>query len=288
MNNSKENVEHGSTMRAANTAGSTLARLDELDDYEVADGEPDIRGWEVKLADGTEIGEVEDLIVDPTSLQVRYMDIEVDGKILGLKDDDRVIVPIGAARLDDDDDTVFLDRLPSSGLRGAPRFGTAVLTAENEMALIIYFFGDKSRNNTEEHSRFMGKRRKNRDGSEYLTRSEERLAVGKRSVKQGEVNVSKSVETEHVKREVPTRHEEVTVERRPLRADGNSETEIGKDQIRIPVMGEEVVMQKRTVPVEEVVITKKVVTGSKTVEADLKREKVNVDRTDKTSTQEKR
>ena len=41
-------------------------RLQELkrSDFDIVDGEPDIRGWDVKLAGGQKIGEVEELIVD--------------------------------------------------------------------------------------------------------------------------------------------------------------------------------------------------------------------------------
>ena len=33
-----------------------LARLDDLDGYKVADGEPDPRGWDVRAADGRTVG----------------------------------------------------------------------------------------------------------------------------------------------------------------------------------------------------------------------------------------
>ena len=50
-------------------------RLQEMDrsDFEVVDGEPDIRGWDVKNANGQKIGEVEELIVDAQEKKVRYM-----------------------------------------------------------------------------------------------------------------------------------------------------------------------------------------------------------------------
>lgn len=40
------------------------ARLQKLggSDYEIADGEPDIRGWEVRDESGKKLGEVDDLI----------------------------------------------------------------------------------------------------------------------------------------------------------------------------------------------------------------------------------
>ena len=79
-----------------------LARLDELDDFEIADGEPDIRGWSVKSADGKEVGTVENLIADPDAMEIRYLEVKVKHELLGTKDDEQVLIPIGAARLQDD------------------------------------------------------------------------------------------------------------------------------------------------------------------------------------------
>ena len=110
--------------------------------------------------------------------------------------------------------------------------------------------------------------------------SEEELAIGKRQVAAGEVDVRKHVETEHVRREVPLRHEEVEVERRPI-TDGYSATgaTIGRDEdIRVPLHAEEAVVEKRVVPKEELVVRKHQVTETETVDADLRRERAEVDR----------
>ncbi len=263
--------------RDIRTAGG-LARLDELDDFEIADGEPDIRGWTVKTADGKEIGEVDNLIANPATREVRYIEVKVKHDLLGTKEDEQVLFPIGAARLNDDDDVVTVNRLPSTGLRGVPRFGRARLTAENDRNLTDHYFGKNAKREKEEHAQFFGARRKGRENASYLTRSEEQLAVGKRAVKQGEVDIHKSVETKHVEKEIPTMREAVTVERRPATPGMSAKPTIGEEEIRVPVMGEEVVTEKRTVPIEEIVIKKSAVRDTQTVEADLKREKVEVDR----------
>jgi uncharacterized protein (TIGR02271 family) len=111
-----------------------------------------------------------------------------------------------------------------------------------------------------------------------LTLSEEQLAVGKRSVQEGEVAVRKHVDTRHVEEQVELVREEVTVERRPLSADSATDVhDIGEDEIRVPVMREEAVVEKRTVPIEEVVIRKEAVADTKTVAADLRKETLDVD-----------
>jgi uncharacterized protein (TIGR02271 family) len=110
-----------------------------------------------------------------------------------------------------------------------------------------------------------------------VTRSEEELAIGKRSVQAGEAYLRKTVETERVRQEVPVTREEVTVERRPLSADAETDVTINEDEIRVPVMEEEVVAQKRVVPKEEVVIRKRAVSDTEVVEEDVRRERVDVD-----------
>ena len=78
--------------------------------------------------------------------------------------------------------------------------------------------------------------------------------------------------------------EDVTIERIPVTADMNVSTnvEITEDEIRIPLMAEEAVVEKRVVGKEEVVVRKERHTENQTVEADLRRERLDVDRTGET------
>src|SRR5690606_11155750 len=112
----------------------------------------------------------------------------------------------------------------------------------------------------------------------YITRSEEEHAIGREQRQAGEVDVRKSVETERVSRTVPVTREEVTVERRPVSGDMCADARIAEDEIRVPIMEEEVVVEKRVAPKEELVIRKHAVADQKTVEADVRKERVDVDR----------
>ncbi|MDQ4024823.1 MAG: PRC-barrel domain-containing protein [Actinomycetota bacterium] len=56
--------------------GVRLARLSELAKYKVADGEPDIRGWEVRTISGRQLGEVAELLVDLEAGEVVMLDID--------------------------------------------------------------------------------------------------------------------------------------------------------------------------------------------------------------------
>lgn len=115
-----------------------------------------------------------------------------------------------------------------------------------------------------------------------LILSEEELRVGKREVAAGEVEVTKHVDTHRVHENVALRHDEVEVERRPI-TDGYAAAAGGAtigqtEEIRIPLHSEEAVVEKRVVPTEEVVVRKRTVTENETVEADLRRERAEVNR----------
>jgi hypothetical protein len=57
--------------------GVRLVRLSELKSYKVADGEPDIRGWEVRTISGRQLGEVSELLVDTDVGEVVMLDVDV-------------------------------------------------------------------------------------------------------------------------------------------------------------------------------------------------------------------
>jgi sporulation protein YlmC with PRC-barrel domain len=112
-----------------------IVPLDELDDFKVADEDPDVRGWDVFSADGRRIGEVDNLLVDTSAMKVRYLDIELDNKELGLEADRHVLLPVGYARLDDDDDRVIVDELQTSDLRNLPEYHHGPITRDYEVGV---------------------------------------------------------------------------------------------------------------------------------------------------------
>jgi uncharacterized protein (TIGR02271 family) len=114
-----------------------------------------------------------------------------------------------------------------------------------------------------------------------VQRSEEELAAGTREREAGQLKVRKRVRTDRETIEVPTRHEEVSVERVPASGEA-TEAEIGEDEVVVPVTEEEVVVGKRAVAKEEVRIRKDVVSDTETVEEDVRREEIEVE--DETTT----
>jgi len=229
-----------------------LERMSTLSGYTVSDEDPDIRGWNVVSPNGQVIGKVDDLFVDTAQMKVREIDVDVEGG-------DHINVPAAQVNVDRQRREVRI-----TGYTSGQQFG-----------------GTTASSHEREHE--------TRD-RERLTRSEEELRVGKQQLAAGEVVVGKHVETERVREPVTLRREEVVIERRPV-AEGTRADEhtIGTDEIRVPLMREEAVVEKRPVVKEEIVIGKKVVEEKQTVEAEVRREEFDInDPTHRTRTDRKR
>ena len=110
-----------------------------------------------------------------------------------------------------------------------------------------------------------------------VQRTEEELRAGTREREAGALNVRKRVRTDREQISVPTRHEEVSVERVPVEDREASEAEIGEDEVVMPVTEEEVVVEKRPVAKEEIRVRKDVVEDEEVVEEDVRREEVDVE-----------
>src|SRR5919199_844761 len=110
-----------------------------------------------------------------------------------------------------------------------------------------------------------------------VQRVEEELRAGTHEREAGGVHVRKRVITEREQISVPTRHEEVSVERVPVEGREASEAEIGEDEVFMPVTEEEVVVEKRPVVKEEIRVRKDAVQDEELVEEDVRREEVDIE-----------
>jgi PRC-barrel domain protein len=97
---------------------SRIAPLSELRDYEVADGYPEVRGWNVRDSADRSIGRVHDLLVDVGALRVRYLDVELTPKFAGSEVDRRVLIPVESVDLDGTGDQVILPGIDAAQVRG--------------------------------------------------------------------------------------------------------------------------------------------------------------------------
>lgn len=151
--------EPGSAFGAGAGAGAeSLARVDQLDEIEVADYHPDPRGWDVVTTDGERVGTVDHLIGDTTAMRVRYLsvDLEEHGDV---SEPRKVLVPVGFANLDTDARTVRLDWMESSRIRSLPAYqGTLDRAYTDRLHEALDRPGDRSGQRWYEHPRYSTRR----------------------------------------------------------------------------------------------------------------------------------
>ncbi len=182
----------------------------------------------------------------------------------------------------DDRDEDFTSSAAAAGVAGGERSETEARGAEarggtgapGEEPL------SEERGHEREHDRERGglgaARGADDDDELRVQRSEEELRADTREREAGRMNVRKRVRTEREQVRVPTRREEVDVERVPVNEEGTG-AEIGEDEVSVPVVEEEVVVDKRPVVKEEVRVRKDVVQDEEVVEEDVRKEEVDVE-----------
>lgn len=121
--------------------GNKVKRLQELrgSGYEVAKGQPDIRGWEVRDTNGLLIGKVHELIFDSRANKVRYMVVNVDDSRELQLEKRSVMLPIGLAVLEPKNDDVILPNVTPFHLRALPRYQKDDLGTRAEHAISTVF-----------------------------------------------------------------------------------------------------------------------------------------------------
>ena len=111
-----------------------------------------------------------------------------------------------------------------------------------------------------------------------VVRSEEELRTDRVQREVGRIHARKVVDTEHVEALVPRDIEHAEVDRQPAAEADSGEVETLPDgSVSIPVFEEQLVIEKRMVVRERVIIRKRRVIEEHLVEADLRRERVEVD-----------
>lgn len=96
--------------------GERLVPLGELGNWDVAEGEPDIRGWDVRTVGGRDLGKVKELLIDPDEREVVMIAVDLNGS------DRRAQVPL---RLIEIDRTRRVIRMDSSDLTPAEQEAVA-------------------------------------------------------------------------------------------------------------------------------------------------------------------
>jgi hypothetical protein len=116
--------------------GSRVTPLAQLGGARIANGAFDLRLWQVHSADGRWIGTVDELLVDAATMEVRYLDVEVENLLVTGRER-HVLIPIGHARPDSEhSSTVVVDGLAARAVARLPAYdrGTVVRSTDAEYA----------------------------------------------------------------------------------------------------------------------------------------------------------
>jgi uncharacterized protein (TIGR02271 family) len=220
-------------------------------------GGADPRGWGVVAGDGTWLGDVADVLLDRAAGEPRYIAVLLEPSVARQPGGRVVFVRAGEARLDAAARRVHLDgvegtvaHLLPANPADEPALQPSPLTAAVADAPVLPADENEVR----------------------MQVSEEELEIGKRVVSAGEVRIHKRVQTERVREVVPVMREDVTVERRPVPPGAGLEPRQEGDTWYVPIVEEELVIQKRLVAREELVIRKRHVVEEQVIEETLRRE----------------
>lgn len=110
--------------------------------YEIVDGEPDIIGWSIRDTSDRKLGIVHDLLFEPEQQKVRYI-------IANLKDNDfdldrrKVLIPIGVAVLQENNDVVTLNAVNPWQIRALPSYDKH-MTDQDEQDIYTIFSSTNS------------------------------------------------------------------------------------------------------------------------------------------------
>ncbi len=219
----------------------TLAELQEAQDKPVY------------ASDGEVIGDLESLYYDEDTGEPEWISVRTGG-FLNRK---RVLVPAAGAALQGDGIRV---RHAKGQVESAPGADEETMDQRTERALADHYGGTGG------------------ISSDSVVRHKEELVVERSIGVAGSVHAHKRVETERYSDNVSRTIEEADVERVPAGEGDSGQVETLADgSVSIPLLEEEIVVTKRMVVRERVIIRKRVVTEQQTVEADLRKEHIEID-----------
>jgi uncharacterized protein (TIGR02271 family) len=271
--------------------GSTEADSEELF------GTPEERyaNYEIYDQDGEKIGPLNDLFVGEND------EPEYVGVGTGSPDNRSVLVPSEAVTVDDRLRRMVISH-PRSVVETGPSLGYEdEVTSEFERRVRVHYgletphedrvgYGAYYRDDEElteigraDPTPHLSGPESSPEDEVRVQRSEEEIRVQTREREAGAMRVRKRVRTDTERIVVPKKRVEVTVERVPVEGgavpagEAGVTPEIEEDEIVVPVIEEEIVVEKRPVVKEEIRIRKEIVEDMEVVEEDVRREEVEID-----------
>jgi hypothetical protein len=99
-----------------------------LDNWHVPDGEPDVRGWELRTVSGRQLGVVQDLLIDAAGREVVMLDVDVPAE------NRHVCVPIRNVEIDRRARVVLMD---SADFQNAASSATAAASGPTAVPVAV-------------------------------------------------------------------------------------------------------------------------------------------------------
>ena len=109
-------------------------------DFEISDGDPDIRGWAVTNGNGKALGKVSELIFDLQSRLAKYLVVDLDGNDVNLPGR-QVLVPVGIAETDPIADEIVIPAITAQQLNALPDYEEDRFDTEHEVSVRNVFGG---------------------------------------------------------------------------------------------------------------------------------------------------
>ena len=238
-----------------------------------------IRGWigrNLVDASGEKIGKITDIYLDDATGEPEWLAVHT-----GMLGTNVSFVPLTGATPNGNDLQVQVTRAQVKDAPNARADGQ--LSQDEEAGLYAHYGFDYGEQRSESGlpQGTAAPRQAPTGTDNAMTRSEEELEVAKTSREAGRVRLRKWVDVERVETTVPVAHEEVRVEREPI-TEGNvdqamSGAAISESEHEVVLHEEEAVANTRVQPKERIRLEKDVVMGEEQVEADLRKERIEVE-----------
>lgn len=107
---------------APGTVETRIVPLSEARNFKIESGAPDPRGWNVFGSDGERLGTVHDMLVDPTALKIRYLDVDLLDDLFYLTDDRHILIPLEHVDLKERGNDVWVNRLTTAEAARLPAY----------------------------------------------------------------------------------------------------------------------------------------------------------------------
>ncbi|MGI4895324.1 MAG: DUF2382 domain-containing protein [Janthinobacterium lividum] len=251
----------------------------------------------VNDSDGDKIGKVDEVYLDNATGEPEWVSVKT-----GLFGSNVALIPLAQANMSGDTVTVPFDK---AKVKDAPHHDPGAELSESDEADLYRYYGvtDPSATSTTAGTVGTG----NYSGADYdtttatnvttgqakgqdtsgantdnaMTRSKEELRVGTETREAGRARLRKYITSETVTRSVPVSHEEVVLTREPIteanRGAALSGADLTEEEHEVVLTEERAVAEKEVVAVERIQLGTKTVTGTETVQAELREEQIELD-----------